>query len=315
MRYLADGTTESGFSLQMPPFGSRVTITFRAEFVDLPNFSDDTLANTEYYWLFANNAASASGFDTVERLLGIVDGHPGALQDQAGQCPASNSVGCNPTERCKKNCQGCKPCGKMRHCREASSLDPDMCPIHRVAPYAIATRPSALGLCQHAQGLRGKLQLSSNVYALSDGATVTLVQQFPSEGSPPITLVPDGGAREWRNLSFRCTRAHGIESVAGGIGNYPAVCTINPDACGGLPLVVRSREPGDRLTPYGMRGTKKVQDIFTDAKVPGHLRDTIPIVTCGGAIVWIPGFRIAQPFAVPDAAAPSLRIEAEDTSA
>jgi len=161
-----------------------------------------------------------------------------------------------------------------------------------------------LELC--AYGAKTRLQLAENVYAVSDGASVILVRT----GTPvePVTLAV-GETRQWHNLSFRCTHAHGIESIANGIGNYPAVCTLDPNACHGQPLVVRSREPGDRLTPYGMSGTKKVQDILVDAKIPEHLRDTLPIVTCGDAVVWIPGFRIAQPFALPSASSPSLRIE------
>ena len=165
-----------------------------------------------------------------------------------------------------------------------------------------------LELC--ACGAKMRLQLTDNIFAVSDGASVTLVRSEADAPIAPVTLAV-GETRHWRHLRFRCTEAQGIESVAHGIGNYPAACTINPNACNDLPLVVRSRRPGDRLTPYGMCGTKKVQDIFVDQKIPEHLRDTIPILTCGDAVVWIPGFRIAQPFAVPTATSPSLRIEAD----
>ena len=38
-----------------------------------------------------------------------------------------------------------------------------------------------------------------------------------------------------------------------------------------------------------MDGTKKLQDIFVDAKVPKHLRDYWPVVvTAGNEIVWVP---------------------------
>ncbi|MCL2103577.1 MAG: tRNA lysidine(34) synthetase TilS [Kiritimatiellaeota bacterium] len=163
-----------------------------------------------------------------------------------------------------------------------------------------------LGLC--ADGAKTRLQLTDGVAAVSDGTVVILVRRkTPAE---PVVLVTDEICC-WRNLTFLCSSAHGVESVAHGIGNYPAVCTIDPDACDGLPLVVRSRKPGDRLAPYGMRGTKKVQDIFVDEKVPEYLRDTIPLLTCGGAIVWIPGFRIAQPFAVQSSTSLSLRVETD----
>ena len=161
-----------------------------------------------------------------------------------------------------------------------------------------------LDLC--ADGEKTRLQLADAVYAVSDGASVTLARR--EADVEPVTLTV-GEACAWRGLMFRCEQARGIESVAHGIGNYPAVCAIDPNACDGLPLIVRSRRPGDRLTPYGMSGTKKVQDIFVDEKVPEYLRDAIPILTCGDAVVWIPGFRIAQPFALPAPTSPCIRIE------
>jgi len=163
---------------------------------------------------------------------------------------------------------------------------------------------SLLALC--ARGAKTRLQLAGGFYAVSDGTAVVLVREATTVA--PLVL-PTGTPCRWRDLMFLCTPSSGIESVAHGIGSYPAVCTINPVACQGHPLVVRSRELGDRLTPYGMKGMKKVQDLFVDEKVPEHLRDTIPILTCGNMLVWIPGFRIAQPFAVKDASSPCLRIE------
>jgi tRNA(Ile)-lysidine synthase len=41
-------------------------------------------------------------------------------------------------------------------------------------------------------------------------------------------------------------------------------------------LVVRSREPGDRVRTSG--GTKKVHDVLVDAKIPRALRDLVPVV-------------------------------------
>ncbi|HEY4554034.1 MAG TPA: tRNA lysidine(34) synthetase TilS [Bacillaceae bacterium] len=59
-----------------------------------------------------------------------------------------------------------------------------------------------------------------------------------------------------------------------------------------LPLIVRTRKPGDRMSIKGMNGTKKVKDIFIDAKIPLHERDVWPIVTdWTGTILWIPGLR------------------------
>lgn len=43
-------------------------------------------------------------------------------------------------------------------------------------------------------------------------------------------------------------------------------------------LYVRSWKPGDRFEPAGMRGSKKLQDFFTDKKIPKSKRLHLPII-------------------------------------
>ena len=58
------------------------------------------------------------------------------------------------------------------------------------------------------------------------------------------------------------------------------------------PLVVRTWRPGDRMRPLGMTGSKKVQDIFVDAKVPKDRRASVPIVADQEGILWVVGLRV-----------------------
>ncbi|MDR6555130.1 tRNA lysidine(34) synthetase TilS [Paenibacillus qinlingensis] len=59
-----------------------------------------------------------------------------------------------------------------------------------------------------------------------------------------------------------------------------------------LPLYIRSRRSGDRLEPLGLNGSKKVKDMFIDAKMPPTRREVIPLlVDASGKILWIAGFR------------------------
>ncbi|TVY06786.1 tRNA lysidine(34) synthetase TilS [Paenibacillus cremeus] len=59
-----------------------------------------------------------------------------------------------------------------------------------------------------------------------------------------------------------------------------------------FPLTVRSRQAGDRFAPFGLNGTKKVKDMFIDAKIPSARRERIPIVAdATGRILWLPGIR------------------------
>jgi len=62
----------------------------------------------------------------------------------------------------------------------------------------------------------------------------------------------------------------------------------------GKNIVVRSREEGDRFFPLGMKGSKKLQDLFIDNKVPLELRDSIPIIESRGKIIWVAGMRISE---------------------
>jgi tRNA(Ile)-lysidine synthase len=59
-----------------------------------------------------------------------------------------------------------------------------------------------------------------------------------------------------------------------------------------LPLIVRTRVPGDRMTLKGMGGNRKIKDIFIDEKIPLEKRDSWPIIAdASGRILWIPGVK------------------------
>jgi tRNA(Ile)-lysidine synthase len=60
------------------------------------------------------------------------------------------------------------------------------------------------------------------------------------------------------------------------------------DQCNGH-FLIRSFQPGDRITPLGLGGKKKVQDVFVDGKVPLRLRRVLPLIEIGDRIAWIPG--------------------------
>lgn len=57
---------------------------------------------------------------------------------------------------------------------------------------------------------------------------------------------------------------------------------------------VRTRQPGDRFQPLGMNREKKLQDFFTDSKVPRDWRDRVPLLTSDQGIAWVVGHRIAE---------------------
>jgi tRNA(Ile)-lysidine synthase len=58
-------------------------------------------------------------------------------------------------------------------------------------------------------------------------------------------------------------------------------------------LTVRTWLPGDRMTPFGATAPKKLQDIFTDARIPRDDRHRLPVVLAGSHIIWVAGVRRA----------------------
>jgi len=60
----------------------------------------------------------------------------------------------------------------------------------------------------------------------------------------------------------------------------------------GLALRLGFRSPGLRLRPVGGRGSRKLQDIFVDARVPREDRDAWPLVFAGEKLAWVPGLAV-----------------------
>ncbi len=54
---------------------------------------------------------------------------------------------------------------------------------------------------------------------------------------------------------------------------------------------VRSREPGDRMSPYGLDGHKSLKKLFNEWDVPRMLRNRVPVVTDGNRVLWVAGHR------------------------
>ncbi|SDJ16536.1 tRNA lysidine(34) synthetase TilS [Natribacillus halophilus] len=56
-----------------------------------------------------------------------------------------------------------------------------------------------------------------------------------------------------------------------------------------LPLLVRTRLPGDVIRPLGLGGTQKLKQVMIDAKVPRPERSRWPVVTdAKGTVLWVP---------------------------
>ena len=63
-------------------------------------------------------------------------------------------------------------------------------------------------------------------------------------------------------------------------------------------IVIRYRKDGDKIVPLGMKGSKKLKDIFIDLKIPRENRNSIPILCFDDKVSWIVGYKTSQLFKV-----------------
>jgi tRNA(Ile)-lysidine synthase len=59
-------------------------------------------------------------------------------------------------------------------------------------------------------------------------------------------------------------------------------------------LTIRFPRPGDRMHPLGAPGSRKLQDILTDLRIPRQRRRRTVVVAAGEEIIWLAGCRIAE---------------------
>src|SRR6056297_124295 len=59
-------------------------------------------------------------------------------------------------------------------------------------------------------------------------------------------------------------------------------------------LKVRNRRNGDRFSPLGMNGTKKLKDFMMDSKIEETKRDSVLLICDGDEIAWVAGHRMSD---------------------
>ena len=100
---------------------------------------------------------------------------------------------------------------------------------------------------------------------------------------------------------IRARRGYEVLEVSSAIQPAAPQLTLRTRACDGCAsrtaahfrpgatLKLGTRRPGLRMRPLPGGRTRKLQDILVDAKVPRHLRDSLPLVFADGELAWVPG--------------------------
>jgi tRNA(Ile)-lysidine synthase len=62
------------------------------------------------------------------------------------------------------------------------------------------------------------------------------------------------------------------------------------------------------MRPLGLGGSRSVQDLLGDRRVPRERRSSLPVVVSDGEIAWIPGVATGERFKVTPATRERVRI-------
>ena len=157
----------------------------------------------------------------------------------------------------------------------------------------------AVGDAERIMALGGRgsksLDLGGGLRAIVEYGTLRFTRAEPTEAPDPVELPVPGKARfgDWELEA--APGAPGEVAVHGELGSL---------------LTVRGWREGDRMRPVGLGGTKTLQDLFTDRKVPRALRHTLPVVAAGDEIVWVAGVAVDERFAATDDAPDAIGLSA-----
>jgi tRNA(Ile)-lysidine synthase len=157
-------------------------------------------------------------------------------------------------------------------------------PAHRVERVG-----DRLVLTGRAPGTKGRFEVVRN---LSNPANRPNLFRYPLSIPGEAALAEAG----WIVSAEPAAGADRAMVSSGGFG--PSTAIVRGDLCVG-PLSVRNRRPGDRFTPIGLPGRKKLQDFFVERNVARRDRDAVPLVVdAADRIVWVAGYGIDEAFRV-----------------
>jgi len=170
---------------------------------------------------------------------------------------------------------------------------------HLLAMAAAAGKPAGTEL-DLPRGIHLRVEYGEIALALSTAGPD--VEALPVEGIE-VAVPGSTGVGGWR------LEAKVLDGEADAAGSAWEASLDAESIVGGLRA--RRRRPGDRFQPLGLVGEKKLQDIFVDARVPRHDRDSVPVVCDDAGIVWVAGYRVAERVKVTPSTRRIVRLRAE----
>lgn len=127
---------------------------------------------------------------------------------------------------------------------------------------------------------------------------------------PGITVLPR------RRLQIECQLRsaapediHALRRAGGGPSEFLDLGSVH------LPLVIRTRRPGDRFCPLGAPGSKKLSDFLGDMKVDAADRRSIALLCDQLGPIWVIGYRIDDRVKLTELTRDVLHVQAQSLDA
>jgi tRNA(Ile)-lysidine synthase len=148
----------------------------------------------------------------------------------------------------------------------------------------------------------GVVELGGGVEARAEQGHVRFTYGPDAEPAEATLVVP--GVCRFGLWEVSAELEAGVRPASG-----PELAVLDPSTLG-RSVTVRAWREGDRMRPLGLDGTKSLQDLFTDRKVPRSLRHALPIVISEERIAWIAGVAVSEEFAARPGASESAVLRA-----
>ncbi|HEX9079915.1 MAG TPA: tRNA lysidine(34) synthetase TilS [Desulfuromonadaceae bacterium] len=144
------------------------------------------------------------------------------------------------------------------------------------------------------------LNLPQGLAAVREYGVLRMRRLPPPATSPPPLCIPGPGTYP---LPGGGSLSVTIEPVPSDYAAFPPHTACFDPAKAPFPWQVRRFRHGDRIVPHGMKGSKKVKDLFIDARVPLPRRRRTPLVFSGGTLIWVCGVRSSDLTRIDDSSA------------
>ena len=167
-----------------------------------------------------------------------------------------------------------------------------------------------LGLLQDACGTVC-VPLAEDAVVCREYTHFVVYDSWPSCAEEGVIDTRQPSVTVWGAYRLKVAFSRGVTQRPAQMGTWPVEAFFSQRKVAGRSLGIRGYQAGDRMPLNHGAGTKKIQDIFIDAKVPRAYREMWPLVTLEDQIVWVPGYQVHESVHVdgPDAESIHIKIE------